>query len=58
MCLVLLDRDEQARRILQPFSWGEQFLILNAEPLAAYKAADSRQNLVDVQWEFFDRPED
>ena len=37
VCLILLDKEEQARGILKPFSWGEQFLILNAEPLAAYK---------------------
>jgi len=57
VCLILLDKEEQARRILKPFSWGEQFLILNAEPLAAYKEATSRENLVELQWEFFDRPE-
>jgi len=57
VCLVLLDQDEQAQRILKPFSWGEQFLLLNAEPLAAYKGASSREDLVELQWEFFDKPE-
>ena len=57
VCLVLLDQDEQAQRILKPFSWGEQFLLLNAEPLAAYKGASSRKDLVELQWEFFDKPE-
>jgi pre-rRNA-processing protein TSR3 len=57
MCLILLGKEDQARRILKPFSWGEQFLVLNAEPLAAYKDATSRENLVELQWEFFDRPE-
>lgn len=58
MCLVLLNKEDQAKRILRPFSWGEQFLILNAEPLAAYKEAESRQHLIDLQWEFFEMPED
>ena len=57
VCLVLLNKDEQARRILNPFSWGEQFLILNAEPLSAYKQAETREKMVNLQWEFFDKPE-
>jgi pre-rRNA-processing protein TSR3 len=58
MCLILLDKEEQARRILAPFSWGEQFLLLNAEPLNAYKNAETREQLVELQWEFFDKPID
>jgi pre-rRNA-processing protein TSR3 len=58
MCLVLMDHEEQAQRVLAPFSWGEQFLLLNAEPLSAYKNANSREELIDLQWEFFDKPED
>lgn len=57
MCLVLLDREDQARRILAPFGWGEQFLILNAEPLEAYRTASTRAELLAVQWEFFDPPD-
>ncbi len=57
VCFVLLDKDEHAKRVLKPFSWGEQFLLLNAEPLAAYKCASSREDLVELQWEFFDKPE-
>jgi pre-rRNA-processing protein TSR3 len=57
-CLILLNKEEQARNILRPFAWGEQFLILNAEPLAAYKDAESREQLIELQWEFFDKPED
>lgn len=58
MCLVLMNHDEQAQRVLAPFSWGEQFLLLNAEPLSAYKNAKSREELIDLQWEFFDKPDD
>ena len=54
---MLLGKEEQARRILKPFSWGEQFLILNAEPLKAYQDAKSREEIIDLQWEFFEKPE-
>ena len=57
VCLMLLGKEEQARRILKPFSWGEQFLILNAEPLKAYQDAKSREEIIDLQWEFFEKPE-
>ena len=55
-CLMLLSREVQARKILRPFAWGEQFLTLNAEPLEAYAAATDRAELVEIQWEFFDKP--
>ena len=58
MCLVLMDHDDQAQRLLAPFSWGEQFFLLNAEPLSAYKNANTREEMIDLQWEFFDKPED
>ena len=57
VCLILLGKEEQASKILRPFSWGQQFLILNAEPLKAYKEAKSREEIVDLQWEFFDKPQ-
>ena len=56
MCLLLLDREEQAIRILSPFPWGEQFMKLNAEPIEAYRNAESRDELLELQWEFFDKP--
>ena len=58
MCLVMLNQDEQAQRLLSPFSWGEQFFLLNEEPLIAYKNAQTRGEIVAQQWEFFDKPED
>ena len=58
MCLVLLNHEAQAERILAPFSWGEQFLTLNAEPLRAYKNASTREEIIELQWEFFDKPDD
>mgnify|MGYP001470253835 CR=1 FL=1 len=52
--LYLVGREEHARRILSAFRWGEQFFILNKEPLDAYAAAESSKELVDLQFEFFD----
>ncbi len=56
-CLVLLNRRKQAEKILSPFKWGQQFLTLNAEPLDAYCKASTREEIVSIQWEFFDKPE-
>ena len=51
--------EEQARQLLSAFRWGEQFFVLNKEPLEAYRNAKSSAELVDLQFEFFDieRPE-
>jgi len=42
--LVLLGRWEQARRIMQPFNYSDQFFQLN-------------EQLAELQWEFFDKPD-
>ena len=55
--LILLGRTEQAKSIISPFSFGEQFLKLNHEPLLAYSRAASNLELARMQWEFFDMPE-
>ena len=52
--LYLMDREKQARRLLSAFRWGEQFFVLNKEPLDAYRDAESSAELVDLQFEFFD----
>ena len=57
-CLVLLNRYDQAERVLASFNWGEQFMILNKEPLEAYRNALTREELIELQWEFFDNPND
>ena len=54
--LYLIGKDEQARNLLSAFRWGEQFFILNKEPLEAYRDAKSSSELVDLQFEFFDIP--
>ena len=57
--LYLIGREGQARQLLSAFRWGEQFFVLNKEPLEAYRNAKSSAELVDLQFEFFDieRPE-
>tara|TARA_B100000767_G_C19615825_1_gene471883 strand:+ start:328 stop:873 length:546 start_codon:yes stop_codon:yes gene_type:complete len=57
--LYLVGKEEQARKLLSAFRWGEQFFILNKEPLDAYREAKTSSELVDLQFEFFDieRPE-
>ena len=56
MCLILLNEWDQARAILKPFKFGDEFLKLNKEPLEAYSEAKSNSELIDIQWEFFDKP--
>ena len=52
--LYLLGRQEQAEQILGSFRWGQRFFELNKEPLDAYSEATSSQDLVALQFEFFD----
>ena len=52
--LYLLGRQEQAEQILGSFRWGQRFFELNKEPLDAYSKATSSQELVALQFEFFD----
>ncbi|MCH1411529.1 MAG: DUF367 family protein [Candidatus Poseidoniaceae archaeon] len=52
--LVLAGHDDQAREVLGCVRWGGRFLELNQEPLEAYAAATSSNELVNVQFEFFD----
>lgn len=47
--LVILGHGDQARRILAKFSWGEQFLLLNAEPLAEYAECATSAEVVEAQ---------
>ena len=50
--LVIFRREAEARAILDKFSWGEQFLALNREPLAAYAIAEDSAAVVAAQAEF------
>ena len=51
--LYLIGNEKQARDLLSAFNWGEQFFVLNKEPLEAYSKATSSRELVDLQFEFF-----
>tara|TARA_B100000575_G_C22839197_1_gene492020 strand:- start:64 stop:588 length:525 start_codon:yes stop_codon:yes gene_type:complete len=51
--LAILGLWEQAISVVEPFPFGEQFLDLNKEPLEAYSRADSREDIVEIQREFF-----
>ena len=58
--LYLIGEQDQARQVLGAFRWGKRFFELNQEPLDAYAQATSSQELVELQFEFFDieRPND
>lgn len=52
--LLLLGEETQANEVLAAITWGEQFLKLNREPLEAYCQATSSEELVQLQFAFFD----
>ena len=51
--LAILGRWEQARKILEPFQFGEHFFSLNKEPLEEYEKATSKDSIKDLEKEFF-----
>ncbi|HVO77490.1 MAG TPA: DUF367 domain-containing protein, partial [Methanomassiliicoccales archaeon] len=50
--LYIMGEKEQARFVMSKFSWGEQFLILNAEPLERYSQARTSAEVVRVQADY------
>lgn len=54
--LWVLGKEKQARHILKPFRFGEQFIELNKEPLSAYSSAETNIELEKMQWDYFDKP--
>jgi len=56
--LYIVGEEGQAREVLSKFTWGEQFLVLNREPLERYAAARTSQEVVQVQWDYCPPPED
>lgn len=50
--LVILGEEAHAQELLGKFAWGEQFFLLNREPLDAYKAAGDSAAVVAAQSEF------
>lgn len=55
---VILGFEDAARELLRPFKWGETFLELNREPLAAYAEAPSSAEVVEAQDGFLSPGED
>jgi len=50
--LFILGEREQADLILSKFTWGEQFLKLNREPLEDYAKAKTSKDIVEAQKAF------
>jgi pre-rRNA-processing protein TSR3 len=50
--LFIFGERERAEDVLKPFAWGLNFLLLNAEPLAAYAAARDSSGVLTAQEEF------
>jgi len=56
LCAAIMGRMEQAQRMLRPFRFGQEFLELNAEPIAAYQSCSSNKEVIETQWSYFDQP--
>jgi pre-rRNA-processing protein TSR3 len=54
--LVILGNGDHARSLLSKFGWGDQFLLLNAEPLREYAKAQTSAEVVAAQAEFVETP--
>lgn len=52
--LYLIGEKKHAEEILSIFNWGSQFFTLNKEPLEEYQSAKTSDELVKMQFEFFD----
>ena len=50
----LCGHKEQSKELLSGFRWGQRFIELNHEPLEEYSSAKTSQELVELQFEFFD----
>ncbi len=51
--LYIMGFESQARKIMAKFRWGEQFFILNREPLEAYASAESPEKVLEEEKDFF-----
>ncbi len=50
--LYIMGYKEQALQALSKFSWGEQFIKLNQEPLDRYSEAETSAEVVRIQFEY------
>lgn len=51
--LFILDRKEQAEKVLAKFSWGLNFLKTNMEPLTEYSSCADESEISGIEKEFF-----
>ena len=54
--LYILGEKEQAHAILSKFNWGEQFIVLNQEPLDRYAECATSAEVVAVQADYVPEP--
>ena len=50
--LYIMGFSEEAEKVLSKFSWGEQFIKLNQEPLDRYSLAETSEEIVRIQLEY------
>lgn len=50
--LYIMGFKEEAERVLAKFSWGEQFIKLNQEPLDRYSSAETSEEVVRIQLDY------
>jgi pre-rRNA-processing protein TSR3 len=51
--LYLLNREEQARKILSIYKWGPHFLTLNEPLLTEYQRATTRKEILQIEEKTF-----
>ncbi|NOZ82330.1 MAG: DUF367 family protein [Euryarchaeota archaeon] len=51
--LYILGRADEAHRLLSKFSWGESFITLNRELLRDYMQAETPEQVLEVEREYF-----
>jgi pre-rRNA-processing protein TSR3 len=50
--LFIMGFDSEARHVLEKFGFGEQFLLLNREPLQRYSLAETSAEVVTIQEDY------
>ena len=45
---------EHAKNLLSSFNWGMEFIKLNKNPLDDYSKAKTSEELINLQFEYFD----
>lgn len=52
--LYLMGEIEHAKNLLSSFNWGMEFIKLNKNPLEDYSKAKTSEELIKLQFEYFD----